>query len=84
MTEAVDDNEDSEVRRRVSVDGFVRCPEHGRLVVVLSVKTLEGASPRYMLACPEPTCARMLLIIAKTVKETTLLAIDGKSIGTIE
>ena len=83
MSDEVDDHDDVDRKRCVHVEAILRCPDHGKQVLVLGVKTAEGASPRYLFACPEPTCGRMLLVIAQVVKETTLLAIDGKSIGTI-
>lgn len=69
---------DDHDRRMVHVDGVMTCPDHAVPLIVFSVKTVEGASERYIFACPEPTCQRMLRVVAQSVTEATLLAIDGK------
>ena len=65
-------------RRMVHVDGVLRCPDHGVPAIIFSVKTVEGARLRYLFACPEKGCQRMLRVVAQQVTEATLLTIDGK------
>ena len=67
-------------KRTVNVDSVLKCPDHGTPVIVFSIKTVEGASLRYLFACPEKGCPRMLRVITKLVSEVTLLSIDGKEI----
>lgn len=73
-----DDDDNDNDRRVVHVDGVLTCPDHRGPLIIFSVKTVDGASPRYLFSCPEPLCQRMLRVVAKCVSEVTLLSVDGK------
>ena len=73
------DEPDPNSRRNVEAT-LLRCPDHGVPVIVLGVKVVDGASPRYLLLCPEEACHRGLRILARSASEVTLLAIDGKAL----
>jgi len=73
--------DEDNTRHMVQVHGVLQCPEHRVPLIIFSVKTGDGASPRYLFCCPENDCPRMLRVMAQTVSEASLLAIDGKPLS---
>ena len=60
------------------VEAVITCPDHHTPCIVYGIRVVEGASPRYLFACQEANCKRMLRIVAKTVCEVTLVSKEGE------